>query len=142
MPVPLLDIMPTLLDAAGAPLPDLVQGQSLLPVLRGEEPSERLIVSECPARRTSYDDKALRQGDYKLVYNVKLDEVELYNLRTDPGEQQDLADTEPERATAMRDQLRAWTTTALQTWVSLPQAGDQAGEVDEAMEDALRQIGY
>jgi arylsulfatase A-like enzyme len=141
-PVPLLDIMPTLLDTAGAPLPDLVQGQSLLPVLQGEEPLARSIVSECPARRTSYDDKALREGDYKLVYNVKLDQVELYNLRSDPGEQQNLADAEPERAEAMRDELRTWTTSALQTWISLPQAGDQAGEVDEAMEDALRQIGY
>jgi arylsulfatase A-like enzyme len=138
----LLDIMPTLLDAAKAPAPDLVQGKSLLPVLQGGEPAEQSIVSECPARRTSYDDKALHQGDYKLVYNVKLDQAELYNLQTDPGEQQDLAAAEPQRTAAMREELRAWTTEALQTWISLPQAGDQAGDVDEAIEDALRQIGY
>jgi arylsulfatase A-like enzyme len=84
----------------------------------------------------------LRLGDYKLVYNLKLDQVELYNLRTDPGEKHDLAGTDRERAAAMRDDLRAWTSATLETWASLPQAGHQAGELDAAMEDALRQIGY
>jgi arylsulfatase A-like enzyme len=141
-PVPLLDIMPTLLDVAGAPLPDLIRGQSLLPVLQGAEPPERPIYSECPAQRSLYDDKSLRLGDYKLVYNLKLDRVELYDLRADPGELHDLAAAEPERAAAMRDELRAWTAAALETWASLPRVGHQAGEVDTAIEDALRQIGY
>jgi arylsulfatase A-like enzyme len=141
-PVPLLDIMPTLLDVAGAPLPEPVRGQSLLPALRGEEPAERSIYSECPARRTSYDDKSLRQGNYKLVYDVKLDQAELYDLQADPGEQHDLAAVEPDRVTAMREELRAWTAGALETWAALPQAGAPGEKMDAAMEDALRQIGY
>jgi arylsulfatase A-like enzyme len=141
-PVPLLDIMPTLLDVGGAPLPELVRGTSLLPALQGEEPPERAVYSECPARRSSYDDKAVRTGDYKLVYNVKLDQAELYNLADDPGELHDLAAEEPGRAAAMRDELRAWTAAALETWASLPQAGTQGGEMDAALENALRQIGY
>jgi len=141
-PVPLLDLMPTLLDVAGAPLPDPIRGQSLLPVLQGGDPPERPIYSECPARRTSYDDKALRLGDYKLIDNLELDQVELYNLRTDPGEQHDLSAVEPQRAAAMRSDLRAWTAGALETWAALPQAGSQAEDRDAAMEDALRQIGY
>jgi arylsulfatase A-like enzyme len=141
-PVPLLDLMPTLLDVARAPQPEPLMGQSLLPVLAGEEPPQRPIYSECPARRSVYDDKSLRRGDYKLVYNVKLDLWELYDLAADPGEVHDLSQVEPERAAEMRDELRAWTTEALQTWVSLPQAGVQGGEVDETLEDALRQIGY
>ena len=141
-PVPLLDIMPTLLDVAGAPLPDLLRGQSLLPILQGAEPLDRPIYSESPARRSSYDDKSLRLGDYKLVYNLKLDRAELYNLRTDPGETHDLAGADPARTAAMRDELRAWTSAALETWALLPRAGHQAGELDAAMEEALRQIGY
>jgi arylsulfatase A-like enzyme len=141
-PVPLLDIMPTLLDVAGAPVPELIRGQSLLPVLQGAEPSPRPIYSESPARRSSYDDKALRLGDYKLVYDVKLDRLELYDLHSDPGEQLDLSAAEPQRAAAMREDLRAWTASALETWASLPQADRGAEELDEAMEDALRQIGY
>jgi arylsulfatase A-like enzyme len=140
--VPMLDLMPTLLEVAGAPLPELVRGQSLLPVLQGEDPPLRPIYTESPARRSSYDDKSLRQGDYKLVYNVRLDEVELYNLQDDPGEQHDLATVEPQRTAAMRDNLRAWTANALRTWASLPQADRRAQELDAAMEEALRQIGY
>jgi arylsulfatase A-like enzyme len=141
-PVAMLDLMPTLLDAAGAPLPDPIRGESLLPVLRGGDPAKRPVYSECPARRTRYDDKALRLGDYKLVYNVKLDQIELYNLRTDPGEQVDLSAEEPERAAAMRVELRTWMAQAIETWASLPQAGSQGGETDEAMEKALQRIGY
>ena len=141
-PVPMLDLTPTLLDIAGAPLPDLAHGQSLLPVLQGQEAVPRAIYSESPARRSSYDDKALRQGDYKLVYNLKLDKAELYNLQHDPGEKNDLSAAEPQRTAAMRDDLRAWTASTLDTWASLPHAGGQIEELDAAIEEALRQIGY
>jgi arylsulfatase A-like enzyme len=140
--VPLLDLMPTLLDVAGAPAPELMRGQSLLAVLQGGEAQQQPIYSECPARRSSYDDKALRLGDDKLVYDIKLDRAELYDLDSDPGEQRDLTSADPARAAAMRDALRAWTAGALEVWASLPQAGMQAGALDAAMEDALREIGY
>jgi arylsulfatase A-like enzyme len=141
-PVPMLDLMPTLLDIAGAPSPELVHGQSLLPALQGADPAPRPIYSEAPARRSSYDDKALRDGDYKLVYNVKLDQTELYNLRDDPHEQNDLSASQAQRIEVMRDELRAWTTNAMETWASLPHSRGQAEELDAAMEEALRQIGY
>jgi arylsulfatase A-like enzyme len=141
-PVPLLDIVPTLLDVAGAPQPELIRGQTLLPVLQGQEPAGLPVFSECPARRSSYDDKALRVGPFKLVYNVKLDRAELYDLQADPGEQNDLSAAQPQRTATMRDQVRAWTADSLETWASLPQAGGQTGEIDAALENALRQIGY
>jgi arylsulfatase A-like enzyme len=141
-PVPMLDLMPTLLEAAGAPLPDLIHGQSLLPVLQGGEPPDRPIYTESPARRSSYDDKALRQGDYKLVYNVNLDQAELYHLGDDPGELYDLSQAEPERVAAMRDDLRAWAAARLETWASLPHSDKGGGDLDAALEEALRQIGY
>ncbi len=141
-PVPMLDLMPTLLDVAGAPFPDEVRGQSLLPVLQGGVPDVRPIYSECPARRSLYDDKALRLGDHKLVYNVRLDRAELYDLATDPREQNDLSAVEPERVAAMRDELREWTAASLETWASLPQAGGEPGDLDAAMQEALRNIGY
>jgi arylsulfatase A-like enzyme len=127
---------------AGAPQPELIRGQTLLPVLQGQEPAGLPVFSECPARRSSYDDKALRVGPFKLVYNVKLDRAELYDLQADPGEQNDLSAAQPQRTATMRDQVRAWTADSLETWASLPQAGGQTGEIDAALENALRQIGY
>jgi arylsulfatase A-like enzyme len=141
-PVPMLDLMPTLLDVARAPLPEPVHGQSLLPVLQGDEPPSRPIYSESPARRSSYDDKALRLDGYKLVYNVTTDQAELYDLRQDPEERNDLSKVEAGRAAAMRDDLRTWTAGTLNTWAALPQSGKEAEEVDAALQDALRQIGY
>jgi len=141
-PVPLLDIMPTLLDVAAAPSPDLVRGQSLLAVLQGTDSAPRPIYSESPARRSSYDQKAVRSGDYKLVYTLEPGRIELYDLRTDPCEQKDLSAVEAGRAAAMLHDLRAWTAGALRTWAALPQSGKEPGELDAAMEDALQKIGY
>ena len=42
----------------------------------------------------------------------------------------------------MREELRAWTAEALETWALLPKAGSQGEASDAAIEDALRQIGY
>ncbi len=141
-PVPMLDLLPTLVDVAGAPLPELVRGQSLLPVLAGGEPPARVFYSQGPARRTSYDHDALYQGYSKLVYTVQRDRVELYDLRADPGEKHDLATADPERAAALRNELRAWKAAAVKTWASLPQADVASEDVDQAMEDALDRIGY
>jgi len=46
-------------------------------------------------------------GDWKLIefYEGRL---ELYNLRTDPGEQTDLSARYPDRVAAMRTRLRTW----------------------------------
>ena len=43
-PVELRDIMPTMLDAAGVDIPDLVDGQSLLPLARGQRDNWRTFV--------------------------------------------------------------------------------------------------
>ena len=55
---------------------------------------------------------AVRKGDWKLVYRMHTAELELYNLRDDIGERNDLAASHPERvaelAKALGDRLRAW----------------------------------
>jgi arylsulfatase A-like enzyme len=55
---------------------------------------------------------AVRKGDWKLVYRMHTGELELYNLRDDIGERNDLAASHPERvaelAKALGDRLRAW----------------------------------
>jgi hypothetical protein len=63
-------------------------------------------------------------------------------MSLDPQEQHDLSASDSERALTMRDQLREWAATALQTWASLPQAGARDERSDAALEEALRRIGY
>ena len=142
MPVPMLDLLPTLVDAAGAPLPELVHGESLLPVLAGGEPAEREFYSQNRVNRTQYAEDALFQGYTKLIYTFVRDQIELYDLRTDPGEQHNLAAADSERAAALRQKLRAWEVSVVKTWASLPKSGAVSEEVDQATQNALKNIGY
>jgi len=51
---------------------------------------------------------ALREGDYKLVWQATLpSRVELYDLKTDPGEKTNLAPAQPERVARMQARLEA-----------------------------------
>lgn len=84
----IMDIMPTLLDVAGAEYPDVyngnniqpLEGTSLLPFLKGENRnSNGYIFWEHIGNR------AIRKGEWKLVADEG-QEWELYNLRNDPTE--------------------------------------------------------
>ena len=99
-PVAHIDVMPTLAAAAGANLPGdrVIDGRNLLMIADGEEiarPDNSLYWTSGPYR-------VVRQGDWKLQVNERPDRVWLFNLATDPTEQDNLADRYPERVAAMR----------------------------------------
>ena len=50
----------------------------------------------------------MRSGDYKLIHFFEDAHVELYNLRTDQGETQDLAVRKPTLAGKLRGMLSDW----------------------------------
>ncbi len=79
--VSLMDIGPTVLDLAGLPKPTRLEGQSLLPAVRG---------GKYPARRYVYcEDNYLimcRSETHKLVYYIGQETGELYDLKADPNE--------------------------------------------------------
>lgn len=84
------DIMPTLLDLAGIPVPAWVDGRSLKPVLAGENRPvrDRLSLS------VYFDDlsiHALREGPWKLIRYPYLDRTQLFHLADDPHEMHDLS---------------------------------------------------
>ena len=52
---------------------------------------------------------AVREGDFKLIeFFEDGGRVELYNLKTDPNEEKNLAASMPEKAAALTKTLRAW----------------------------------
>jgi arylsulfatase A-like enzyme len=51
---------------------------------------------------------SIRAGDWKLIEFFETGKLELYNLRDDPGEKNDLARAMPERVRALHERLLAW----------------------------------
>ena len=81
----LVDIMPTMLDLASAPITPELDGHSLVPTFQ-QQPSER----PWPVFWQFGKSRALRDGNWKLVQDGKGD-WELYDLANDPTEQNDLS---------------------------------------------------
>jgi len=88
-PTSTLDLFPTLVDLAGLDVPNDLDGQSLVPAMRGEY-EERQIVVEYAAEGSVAPMLMLREGPYKL--NIcEVDDDQLYNLDDDPDEKNNLA---------------------------------------------------
>ena len=95
-----MDLYPTLCEIAGTPLPQPVDGISLLPTfLNLPQPGlDRTLVwvrREGNNRYRGRDYYALRKGDWKLVQNTPFEPYQLYDLNQDPRESQDLALKQP-----------------------------------------------
>ncbi len=104
-PIIQLDILPTVLAAAGGKVPEKlkIDGVNLLPYLEGKKagaPHEYLFWR-------FGEQFAVRHGDWKLVQYDKTG-VHLYNLKDDIGESKDLAAAQPERVRAMRADWERW----------------------------------
>ncbi|MFG0252541.1 MAG: sulfatase [Phycisphaerales bacterium JB038] len=97
------DFFPTLLEIAGVEKSEQIgariDGVSFVPLLRGDDsvPYERPIFWHFPNTYDQPPYSSVRRGDWKLIYQHVTRELELYNLRIDLGEAQNLARSEPKR---------------------------------------------
>jgi arylsulfatase A-like enzyme len=94
-PVGLQDVMPTLLDAAGVPVPGGVTGRSVLPLLRGEAAGWREVLHGEHAPTYAPDDGVhfLVDDRTKYVWFSQTGREHLFDLRADPEECHDLLGT-------------------------------------------------
>lgn len=85
-----VDFAPMMLDAAGAKIPSDLQGKSFLPILRGEKPagwrSSMYYRYYHPGHHNVAAHYGVRTDRYKLIFFDKLNQWELYDLRNDPVE--------------------------------------------------------
>ncbi len=108
-PVSLVQLAPTLLDLCGIPIPSGLDGQSMVRNLRAPtELMENVVFAENNLA-TRHASSMIRNGDYKYCYYLN-DMPELYNLRLDPKEMNNLA-IQPEfkaKVDEMKTQLFDW----------------------------------
>ncbi len=96
-PVILTDLHPTILAATGLDLNSTIpnDGHNLLPLLKGKEKlKNRAVYWHYPNFAFHRDNRlgsAIREGDHKLIHFYDTDSVELYNLKNDISEKNDLS---------------------------------------------------
>lgn len=97
-PVSLIDMAPTICELARIEKRNSFDGESLLPVARGETTKSRgWALASYSGVTSNTMSWMLRTGDYKLIIHEGYPS-RLFNLRDDPGELSDLMDREPETA--------------------------------------------
>jgi arylsulfatase len=106
-PVGLQDVMPTLLEAAGQPVPKSVEGSSVLPWIDGKRPSrwrEYIHGEHAPVPHGLGGMHYLTDGRMKYVWWAKSGREQLFDLISDPCEACDLATGEEAR----KGQVGSW----------------------------------
>lgn len=99
------DVLPTFADIASVEAPRNVDGISILPVLKGEdmETSDRFLYWEFFER--GYQ-QAVRWKNWKAIRMAPGQDLELYNLETDPAEQNNVAEENPEIVQEIEEYLK------------------------------------
>lgn len=137
-----VDVGPTLLDYAGVETPADWTGRSLRPAIEGESLGDELAVSEVASTDTTpgqIDPDALRiavRTPRRKVLRAPDGSVTGFDLATDPGETDPIAEPTGERWDRLRDTLAAR--------VDEVDVGDAPGRVahDEETTQRLRDLGY
>ncbi|MEM1069557.1 MAG: sulfatase-like hydrolase/transferase [Planctomycetota bacterium] len=112
-PAHVMDVLPTLMEAAGADYPKQLDGNQIAPV-EGQSLLSAFKGASLPDRTIGFDHQsahAIRQGDWKAVYGKRMPNElkwELYNLAEDRCEMNDLADQYPGRLKEMASDWETW----------------------------------
>ena len=114
-PVISIDYYPTLMELADVELSAKqiaeFDGKSWKPLLEGDATLDREALfwhypHYHPGGAVPYS--AIRKGDWRLLQNFETNEFELYNLKQDISESQNLIDAEPEIAKKLKKDLQEW----------------------------------
>ena len=114
--VSLVDLFPTICEAAGVEVPEAVEGQSLLRLYQGKVDSIRDHVFATFHSPTSHhmSTRSIRTERHKLIQHLLTGEVELFDLASDPFELDNLAGRaeHAELERQLTERLMAWRKTA------------------------------
>jgi len=151
-----IDLMPTLLELSQLPVPEEIQGQSLLPLLAGANPTtlgwiprpavaERAFapVANEGEKNAELEALAVVDGEWKLIWNTFIPdgrpEYELYDHQQDPINMHNVAADHPEVVERLADYLKSWHKAALAAKIDTETAAE---EMSTEELDKLRALGY
>ena len=119
-----LDFYPTFMDIINVELPEkTLDGTSIFPILKGKSIEPRSLYFHFPIYLQAYNPKTddgrdplfrtrpgsvIINGDWKLHHYFENNELELYNLKTDLGERNNVAEVYPEKRNELFKELEAW----------------------------------
>jgi arylsulfatase A-like enzyme len=112
-PVTTVDFFPTFLElvnVSSQPYPQL-EGVSIIPLLTGKKKlPERALYWHFPHNRGPYlaMGAVIRDGDWKLAMRFDREEIHLYNLKEDLGEENNLYLKYPEKTKYLIEKLEKW----------------------------------
>ncbi|MEO7793622.1 MAG: sulfatase-like hydrolase/transferase, partial [Thermoanaerobaculia bacterium] len=142
--VELIDLYPTLLDLIGVGLESPVNGRSLRSVLEGQG---SLIAREAFAEHTNVkenEQKALRTPRYKFIVSIprkssetRDESFELYDLKRDPGEQQNLAPGLAARVAELRSRIGK-----IMDGSDGTRDEEVPADIDDDLREQLKALGY
>lgn len=123
-PISNLDFFPTFMELLNVDIPNYVSdGKSLMPLLSGRDMGERPLFWHFPIYLEAYDPEmddgrdplfrtrpgsVVMQGDWKLHYYYEDNAIELYNLRDDIGERNNLEASNPAKVKELLSLLKVW----------------------------------
>ncbi|MFN2427470.1 MAG: sulfatase [Candidatus Binatia bacterium] len=148
--VTLLDVFPTLLDAAGFTPPATAEGVNLAAWLRGSAPQRDAIYSDFYDKRGFNLQVARRTATAKTIQHFnrithpRRGSIEHYDLVSDEAESDNRADQHPAEVAASIDAMTGWLE---QQWrvhrhLAVGESGNASIEIDEETQKRLESLGY
>ena len=113
------DILPTILSAAHVPRPREIDGISFMPTLLGHDQNRKHDYLYWEMHEYG-SQQAARKGDWKVIRPAPGKALELYNLKRDPVESQNVARNNPEIIKDFENYLKTARTRSLLWPISQP----------------------
>lgn len=141
VPVSIIDVLPTVLDLCCATVPERAGGVSLASVMQPGSPAsdaarvlnERVVFAQTRGRGGKQETIAAIQRDWKLLDREGT--FQLYNMATDPYENDDQIDDHAELAAILRAQIEAYRQRTTVT-------EEAEAVLDDTSREQLRRLGY